>query len=137
MVLASDDTLNSRTWRIIHAAMEVHKQLGPGLLESAYAACLAYELRELGMAVATGVALPVLYKQVAIESTYTMDMVVDSKVVVELKAVEAVLPVHKAQLLTYLKLAGYSAGLLLNFNVPVMKDGVTRVLNAKRSVSPR
>ena len=113
--------------------MEVHKQLGPGLLESAYRVCLAYELREMGLAVATGVELPVRYKRFSLESVYTMDMVVNSAVVVELKAVETVLPVHKAQLLTYLKLASYPAGLLLNFNVPLIKNGVTRVLNPKPS----
>ena len=133
MALANVDSLNSLTWQIIHAAMEVHKQLGPGLLESAYQVCLAYELREMGMAVATGVELPVRYKSLSIASVYTMDLVVNSAVVVELKAVEAVLPVHKAQLLTYLKLARYPAGLLLNFNVPLMKNGVTRVLNPRRA----
>ena len=133
MALANDDPLNRLTWQIIHAAMEVHTQLGPGLLESAYRVCLAYELREMGLAVATGVELPVRYKRLSLESVYTMDLVVNSAVVVELKAVQAVLPVHKAQLLTYLKLAGYPAGLLLNFNVPLMKNGVTRVLSPKRS----
>ena len=129
MALANHDALNKLTWNITQAAMEVHKQLGPGLLESAYRVCLAYELREMGMAIATGVRLPVRYKKLSLESVYTMDLLVNSAVVVELKAVEAVLPVHKAQLLTYLKLAGYPAGLLLNFNVPLMKNGVSRVLN--------
>ena len=86
------------------------------------------------MTIATGVVLPVLYKGTSIDAAYTMDLVVDSEVVVELKAVEAVLPVHKAQLLTCLRLAGYPAGLLLNFNVPVMKNGVTRLLNTKQAV---
>ena len=133
MALVTDDALNTRTWRIIHAAMEVHKHLGPGLLESAYRVCLVRELRGMGMVVATGVVLPVLYKGISTECSYTMDLVVDSEVVVELKAVEVLLPVHKAQLLTYLKLTGYPVGLLLNFNVPLMKNGVTRLLNTKRS----
>ena len=133
MALATDDALNTRTWRIIHAAMEVHKQLGPGLLESTYRACLTHELRGMGMAVVTGVVLPVFYKGLSVESSYTIDLVVDREVVVELKAVEVVLPVHKAQLLTYLKLARYPVGLLLNFNVPLMKNGVTRLLNNKRA----
>jgi GxxExxY protein len=131
MALASNDALNNLTWKIIQAAMEVHKQLGPGLLESAYRVCLAYELRDMGLAVASGVQLPLRYKRLSLESMYTMDLVVHNAVVVELKAVEAVLPVHRAQLLTYLKLAGYPAGLLLNFNVPLMKNGVSRVLNPK------
>ncbi len=131
MVLAIGDALNTLTGKIIQAAIEVHKQLGPGLLESAYRICLAYELREMDVAVATAVELPVRYKALSIESVYTMDLVVDSAVVVELKAVEVVLPVHKSQLLTYLKLAGYPVGLLLNFNVPLMKNGVTRLLNTK------
>jgi len=87
----------------------------------------------MGMAVVTGVVLPVFYKGPSVESSYTIDLVVDREVVVELKAVEVVLPVHKAQLLTYLKLARYPVGLLLNFNVPLMKNGVTRLLNNKRA----
>ena len=134
MALAQDQALNGLTWKIIRAAMEVHKRLGPGLLESAYRVCLSYELRETGMVVATGVALPVRYREILLDSSYTMDLVVDSAVVVELKAVETILPVHKAQLLTYLKLAGYPVGLLLNFNVPLLKSGVTRLLNTKPSV---
>jgi GxxExxY protein len=134
MALTNNDALNNLTWQIIQAAIEVHRQLGPGLLESAYRVCLAYELREMGMAVATGVELPVRYKKLSLESVYTMDPVVNSAVVVELKAVQTVLPVHKAQLLTYLKLARYPAGLLLNFNVPLMKNGVSRVLNPRPGV---
>ena len=133
MALANHDALNSLTWQIIHAAMEVHKQLGPGLLESAYRVCLTYELRESGMSVVTGLALPVHYKGISLESSYEIDLVVNSTIVVELKAVSALLPVHKSQLLTYLKLAGYPAGLLLNFNVPLMKNGVARVMNNKRA----
>jgi GxxExxY protein len=134
MALTNNDALNNLTWQIIQAAIEVHRQLGPGLLESAYRVCLAYELREMGMAVATGVELPVRYKKLSLESVYTMDPVVNSAVVVELKAVQTVLPVHKAQLLTYLKLARYPAGLLLNFNLPLMKNGVSRVLNPRPGV---
>jgi GxxExxY protein len=133
MALANDDGLNSLTWRTIHAAMEVHKQLGPGLLESAYRVCLTYELRETGMTVETGLKLPVRYKGIALECGYEMDLVINSIVVVELKAVSGLLPVHKAQLLTYLRLAGYPIGLLLNFNVPLMENGVMRVLNNKRA----
>ena len=132
MALANHDPLNRLTWQIIHAAMEVHKQLGPGLLESAYRVCLAYELRQSGMTVETAQKLPVRYKGVLLECGYELDLVINSTVIVELKAVAAVLPVHKAQLTTYLRLVGYPVGLLLNFNVPLMKDGVTRVLNTKR-----
>lgn len=114
------------TGKIIGAAIEVHRGLGPGLLESAYQACLAREfsLRELPFEKEK--PLPVEYKGTRLDCGYHLDFVVDGKVVVELKAVEAIHPLHEAQLLTYLRLAGCRVGLLINFNVPVLKDGIVR-----------
>jgi GxxExxY protein len=118
--------LNKLTQRIIGAAIEVHRHLGPGLLESVYETCLAYELERLGLNVERQKALPVVYKQIHLEQGYRLDLLVDGKVVVELKVVETVTPVHKAQVLSYLKLSGYPIGLLLNFNVKLLKDGIHR-----------
>ncbi len=109
--------------------MRVHSALGPGLLESVYAACLAHELRERRLRVALQVPLPVVYGGVEIELAYRLDMLVENTVVVELKAMAAVLPVHEAQLLSYLKLGDYRAGLLINFHVMHLKDGITRLVN--------
>jgi GxxExxY protein len=129
MPLADDVGLNTLTGQIIHGAMEVHKHLGPGLLESVYRVCLTYELRESGMAVVTEVRVPVRYKRVTLDCGYKIDLLVESTVIVEVKAQEAIAPVHKAQLLTYLKLTTHKVGLILNFNAPLMKDGIQRVLN--------
>jgi GxxExxY protein len=128
VALLNDAAVNTLTGQIIHGAMEVHKQLGPGLLESVYRVCLSYELRESGLAVATELKCAVHYKRVTLDCGYRIDLVVNS-LVVEVKALDAVAPVHKAQMLTYLKLSGHKVGLLLNFNVPLMKDGIHRVLN--------
>lgn len=114
------------TSEICGAAIEVHKHLGPGLLESAYEECLCFELSERGITFERQVPLPVRYKQVELSCNYLMDVVVEEEVVLELKSVETILPVHEAQLLTYLKLSGKRVGLLLNFNVKLMKDGITR-----------
>jgi GxxExxY protein len=114
------------TEQIIGAAIEVHRSLGPGLLESAYQACLAHELGLRKLSFECERSLPVKYKGVQLDCGYRLDFLVEDKVVVELKAVESVLPVHEAQLLTYLKLTGCRVGLLINFNVPVLKDGITR-----------
>jgi GxxExxY protein len=110
--------------RIINAAIEVHKALGPGLMESAYQACLAREMSLQDIPFEQETSLPVEYKGVRIDCSYRLDFLVDSKVVVELKAVDNIQPVHEAQLLTYLKLTGCHVGLIINFNVPVLKDGV-------------
>ncbi len=118
--------LNALTERIIGAAIAVHRALGPGLLESVYQRCLVLELKALGLAVQTEVYIPVVFRGETIENAYKIDLVVEGSVVVELKAVEKVLAVHEAQLLTYLRLAQKRVGLLLNFNAPVMKDGITR-----------
>jgi len=114
------------TGLIIKAAIEVHRNLGSGLLESSYEECLCYELAEMGIPFEQQKILPVTYKEKLLESVYRIDILVDNRVVLELKSVEKVLPVHEAQLLTYLKLTGIKTGLLLNFNVPLMKDGIKR-----------
>jgi GxxExxY protein len=120
---------NQITERIIGAAIEVHRHLGPGLLESAYEECLCYELNQMGLQFKRQVRLPVLYKGVRIESAHKMDLLVEDAVVVEIKATEDVAPVHSAQVLTYLKFSGKHVGLLINFNVPVLKDGLKRIVN--------
>ncbi|NTU62833.1 MAG: GxxExxY protein [Chloroflexi bacterium] len=112
---------------IIGAAIEVHKHLGPGLLESIYQTCLAHEMSLRGLRFAKEKPLPVEYKGIRLESGYRLDFIVDDKVVVELKAVDSLHDVHKAQLLTYLKLTGCKVGLLLNFNSAVLKDGIERL----------
>jgi GxxExxY protein len=114
------------TERIIGAAIEVHRALGPGLLESSYEACLAYELESKGHRVARQVVLPIVYKEVRIDAGYRIDLLVEDRVIIELKHVERTLPIHEAQLITYLKLSGCRIGLLINFNVRALKDGVTR-----------
>ncbi len=112
--------------QIIGAAIEVHRELGPGLLESAYQACLAHELALRGILFVSQLDLPLTYKGVQLDVGYRIDLLVDDKVIVELKAVEKVLPIHEAQLLTYLRLLRKPVGLLLNFSVPVLKDGIIR-----------
>ena len=117
------------TSQIIAASIEVHRRLGPGLLESAYEACLLYELRKRGLQAISQVGLPVFYDDVKIDVGYRIDILVEDHVLVELKAVERVLPLHKAQLISYLKLTGKKVGLLINFNVTRLKDGITRMAN--------
>ncbi len=114
---------------IITAAMKVHTELGPGLLESTYTACLQYELSTAGVRSAVQVGLPVVYFGVKLELGYRIDLLAEDLVVVEIKSVEAVSPVHHAQILSYLKLSGKSIGLLINFNVVHLKDGIKRFVN--------
>jgi len=116
------------TEKIIGAAITVHKELGPGLLESAYEACLVYELSQLGLAVERQKSLPVTYRSVKIDCGYRIDLLVENKVVVELKAVERLERIHEAQLLSYLKLSGYSVGLLINFNEETLTKGLKRLV---------
>ena len=119
------------TERVIGLAIEVHRALGPGLLESAYEECLAFELAHHQVRFRRQVPLPIVYKAVQLECGYRIDFVIDEWLIVELKTVEKLLPVHEAQLLTYLKLTNLKVGLLMNFNVAVLKDGIRRmVLNA-------
>ena len=121
--------LNQISSMIIGAAIEVHRHLGPGLLESAYEECLCRELALRGMRFARQVALPIEYKGSKLDCGYRLDVVVENKIILELKACENIEPIHKAQLLTYLKLSNIKLGLLLNFNNEVMKDGIVRVVN--------
>jgi GxxExxY protein len=117
-----------RTSSIIGAAIEVHRHLGPGLLESAYEECLCHELHLRGLSFERQVDLPVSYKGLLLGCGYKIDLIVQREVVVELKAVETLLPVHEAQLLTYLKLSGKSVGLLINFNTPLLTRGIKRLV---------
>src|SRR3954453_9093926 len=114
---------------VITAAMTVHTELGPGLLESTYTACLQHELKQSGFLSATQVGLPVVYRGVKLELGYRMDLVVEDLVVVEIKSVDGISPVHQAQILSYLKLSGKSVGLLINFNVVHLRDGIKRFVN--------
>ena len=121
--------INDITEAIIGAAICVHRELGPGLLESAYEVCLAYELTERKLKIERQKALPVVYRGVELDCGYRIDLLVEKQVVVELKAVESLEPIHDAQLLSYLKLSGCEVGLLINFNVKVLKDGIRRFVN--------
>ena len=114
--------------KVLGLAIEVHKHLGPGLLESAYEACLAFELRQQGIEFQRQVALPILYKGSQLDCVYRMDLVVERYLVIEIKTVEQLLPIHQAQLLTYLKLSNLRFGLLLNFNVALLRDGIKRMV---------
>ncbi len=114
---------------VITAAMRVHSELGPGLLESAYQACLQYELRQTGVRCEAQVGLPVVYRGVKLDLGYRMDLLVEDLVIVEIKSVEGISPVHQAQVISYLKLSGRSIGLLINFNVLHLKDGIKRFVN--------
>jgi len=126
---------NLLTGKLIGCAIEVHKELGPGLLESAYEQCLCHELTLQGIAFERQVPLPVAYKGIRLDCGYLMDLVVEGEVIVELKTVEKILPIHEAQLLTYLKLYHRPVGLLVNFNVPVLlKGGVKRIVNQFQEV---
>ena len=114
---------------IINAAIEIHKTLGPGLLESVYEATLEHKLKKFGLNVKTQVALPVIFEEIKLDAGYRIDLLVENKVIVELKSVETILPVHKAQTLTYLKLSKLKLALLINFNVPLLKEGIKRFVN--------
>jgi len=127
------------TDKIIGASIEVHRVLGPGLLESAHEECLCYELSQRELKFARQVPLPVTYKEIKLACGYKMDLLVEGLVVIELKTVEGLLPVHSAQLLSYLRLSGKPVGLLINFNSPTVKSGLKRIVNnfSEASASPR
>ncbi len=127
--MADVGELNAITQQVIGAAMEVHRALGPGLLESAYEACLVHELASRGLRVEPQKPMPVTYKGVHLDVGYRLDVLVEGKVILELKAVEQLLPIHEAQLLSYLRLSGCRLGLLINFNVPVLRQGIRRLVN--------
>ena len=121
--------INDISGEIVDAAIKVHTVLGPGLLESTYEACLMYELINRGLTVRNQVPLPIHYEEVVLEVGYRIDLLVADAVIVELKSVEQIAPIHKAQLLSYLKLSGKKVGLLINFNVDLLKHGIARMAN--------
>jgi len=123
------EQLNRVTESIIGAAIQVHRALGPGLLESAYGACLAFDLLEAGHTVERQKAMPIVYRQVKLDCGYRLDLLIDNSVIVECKAVDRLIPVHRAQLLSYLKLSRCKVGLLINFNVLLLKNGIVRIVN--------
>jgi GxxExxY protein len=127
--MTEKERLNKITESIIGAAIEVHRAIGPGLLESAYEACLAFELVQRGLKVEQQKLLPVVYREVKLDCGYRLDLLVEEEVIVEIKAVDRLAPIHQAQLLSYLRLSGCKVGLLINFNVKVLKDGIRRVVN--------
>ena len=124
-----NEKLNGISQNIIGSAIAVHRVLGPGLLESAYEACLVHELIERGMIVERQKSLPVIYKETKIDCGYRIDLLVEEAVIVELKAVDKLMPIHSAQLVSYLKLSGCKLGLLINFNVTLLKSGIIRLIN--------
>jgi GxxExxY protein len=121
--------LNEISGKIIELAINVHKELGPGMLEGAYEACLHFELIRAGLKVETQLKLPIIYQGIKIDAGYRVDMLVEDSVIVELKAIERVLPVHEAQLLSYLRMSSLKLGLLINFNHKLLRDGIRRVVN--------
>ena len=125
----SKEKYESIAKQIVDGAIKVHKALGPGLLESAYQVCFAYELRNRGLQVDCEVSQPVQYEAIQFEAGYRIDMLVDGLVIIENKCVQELLPVHQAQLLTYMKLADCRLGFLINWNVPLIKDGIKRMVN--------
>jgi GxxExxY protein len=127
--MAEFKDINDLTAEVIGAAIEVHKALGPGLLESAYEECLCHELKLRGIEFERQVDLPIEYKGTKLDCAYRMDIVADDQLIVELKSCESLQPIHQAQLLTYLKLTGLKVGLLINFNVPILKQGIKRLAN--------
>lgn len=122
-------TENEIAHQILDSAYRVHSKLGPGLFESVYEAALAYELAQRGLNVSRQFPIPVIYESIQIEAGFRADLLVEGKVIVELKSIEAIAPVHHKQLLTYLRLSNTRLGLLLNFNVPRLKEGITRLVN--------
>ena len=125
-MIAKDDAL---THRIIGGAIEVHRAIGPGLLESAYEACMIRELADRGMTIQRQLAVPIRYKGLELDGGYRMDLLVEGRVVVELKSIARIEPIHEAQLLSYLRMSGCQIGLLINFNVPVLTQGIRRMVN--------
>jgi GxxExxY protein len=123
------EDLNKLSSKIINVAIEVHKELGPGLLESAYEECMCYEFQLRDFGFERQKLLPITYKGRALDCGYRLDILVEKAIVLELKACEEIEPIHKAQLLTYLKLSDLKLGLLLNFNMPLMREGIVRIVN--------
>lgn len=121
--------LNEISFQIVHSAIEIHRAVGPGLLETVYRACLIYELEQYGLTVLAEQTVSVRYKNLLLDGGYRLDLLIEDSVVVEVKSVEALLPVHHAQLLSYLRLMNKPLGLLINFNVPVLVKGLKRIIN--------
>jgi GxxExxY protein len=126
--MVDDTAINDITGEIVDAAIKVHRALGPGLLESTYEACLAYEIQTRNISVSSQVPLPVKYGRVVLEVGYRIDLLVADTVIVEIKSVDSIAPIYKAQLMSYLKLSGKKVGLLINFNVELLKNGITRLV---------
>lgn len=127
--LISSDVLNKFSSEIISCAIEVHRNMGPGLLESIYQQCMMMEMRSRGMRVDTLIPVKLYYKSKALEKNFVIDMMVESEIILELKAVEDIYPVHHSQLLSYLKLSGKRLGFIINFNVPLLKEGIKRMVH--------
>jgi GxxExxY protein len=126
---AAETELNALTETIIGAAIEIHKTVGPGLLESVYEECLAFELIEKGLKVARQKEVPIFYKNVKLDCGYRLDLAVNDKVIVEIKCITAIAPIHHAQLISYLKFTWCKVGLIINFHVDVLKNGIRRIVN--------
>lgn len=124
-----EERLNKITETIIGVAINVHRALGPGLLESAYEACMVHDLAQAGLKVEQQKPLPIVYRGVKLECAYRLDLMIENEVIVEIKSVEKLLPIHQAQLMSYLKLSNCKVGLLINFNIRVLKNGIKRVVN--------
>lgn len=122
-------TENEISYKIIGIALEIHKNLGPGLLESVYENVLAYDLKEMGLNVKTQAAVPLVYKEIKMDAGFRLDLLTENKVIVEIKSVETLAPIHFAQTLTYLKLSNLKLALLINFNTVKLKDGIHRIVN--------
>ena len=129
MVEKSRDELNQISGKIIELAIAVHRELGPGMLEGAYEVCLVHELVRNGLKVERQVVLPIVYQGITLDAGYRLDLIVEESVIVELKTVERLHPVHEAQLLSYLRMSDMRLGLLINFNVKLLRDGIKRVVN--------
>ncbi len=127
--MKEEKRLNEIAGTIIGAAIDVHRALGPGLLESTYEACLAHEITEHGLRVESQKPLPVIYKSVHLDCCYRLDLLVENVVIVEIKSVDSLLPIHTSQLLSYLKLANLEVGLLINFNTELLRNGIRRIVN--------
>lgn len=132
--LELSEELNALSYKVIGLAIEVHRQLGPGLLESAYQACLIYELQKAGLKVEKEISLPISYKEIKLDQGYRIDLLIEDKLVIELKTVEDFSSVHFAQILTYLKLGEYPLGLLINFNSKTLKNNIKRFINSKKDL---
>lgn len=127
--MKSTEELNKISKIILDACISVHKEMGPGLLESIYVICLVYELQKRGLKAKTEVSIPLIYQGIVLSKDFRIDILVEDEIILELKAVEVLLPVHQAQIISYLKLADKRLGFLINFNVPLMKNGIKRFVN--------